>query len=108
MLCRFAQTNMPPLTGPTEDVRAIFYAQIAKSDRCGGGVRADCCGDHAPIPPASTKQFKRPMGLGETMKIASIGKASVPVVAGVIIAGILLKFGGTMPVLKDAREGLGG
>ena len=33
-------------------------------------------------------------------------KGSLPVVVGVLIVGVLLNYGGNLPVLKQAKDGL--
>lgn len=41
--------------------------------------------------------------LNKTTQTAIVGT-----VAGIVVAGLLFKFAGSYPILKDAREGLGG
>jgi hypothetical protein len=42
------------------------------------------------------------------MTLKSISKGAVPVMAGVLAAGLLIRYFGDQPILKDAKEGLKG
>ncbi len=42
------------------------------------------------------------------MTVKTIAKGAVPVAAGVLVAGLVLRYAGTLPVIDDARKGLMG